>query len=78
MGKLEDDLTELKRCYKKGLISKRDYEEARRKRLGLNPVDKSWWERLRGGAMSLGRTALVTLINSILGLGVFAGKLITF
>ena len=34
MGSLEYDLAELKNCYKKRLMSKKDYEDARRKRLG--------------------------------------------
>ena len=43
---------------------------------GLDPEDKPWWKRLLNNAKSLGHTAVVVLINSILGL--FGQNLITY
>ncbi|CAG8442522.1 7825_t:CDS:2, partial [Funneliformis mosseae] len=44
MGKLEDDLTELKKCYDNDLMTKQEYDYARRHRLDLKAADKSWWK----------------------------------
>ncbi|CAG8730800.1 uncharacterized protein OCT59_003618 [Rhizophagus irregularis] len=65
---LEEDLTELKNCYEKQLMTKQDYDDARRKRLGLNSADKSWWERF----LERCHSSIAGTIDSILSL--FTGQ----
>ncbi|CAG8669817.1 5530_t:CDS:2 [Acaulospora morrowiae] len=68
MGQLQDDLTELKNCYNEGLITSEEYTMARRKRLDIDIDDKAWWEKLLKRVTSLGHTAVIVLITSIVGL----------
>ncbi|CAG8640453.1 2074_t:CDS:2 [Funneliformis caledonium] len=68
MGKLEDDLTELKKCYDNDLMTKQDYDDARRNRLGLKQADKSWWEKF----LERCHSSIAGTIDSILSL--FTGQ----